>query len=264
MIFLRSLCWKSKPPTDEAFPFSLPIFQTLTELAFTAPVTFFVGENGSGKSTMLEAIGAGMGSIAVGSAAVEEDETLAPARKLAHHLRFVRNRNPSRGFFFRAEDMFGFTKRIKREQDDLNALEADYARQLSGYGRDLAVGATRGQRRALEQKYGQNPDGRSHGESFLEVFQARMVPEGLYLLDEPETPLSPIRQLALLSILKKQVEQDCQFIIATHSPMLMAFPEATILNFDGDEISPVAYDDVEHVQLMRSFLEYPDMFLSRL
>ena len=215
------------------FPFSLPVVQTLDHLEFVAPVTFFVGENGTGKSTLLEAIAAGMGSIAIGSAPVQQDETLTHARKLARQLRFVRNRNPKRGFFFRSEDMFGFTKVIKREQDDLNDLEAEYAQQLSGYGRDLAVGATRGQRKALESNYGANPDDRSHGESFLAVFQARMVPEGLYLLDEPETPLSPLRQLALLSILKKQVEQDCQFIIATHSPMLMAFPEATILNFDN-------------------------------
>jgi predicted ATPase len=264
VIFLRSITWKAKPPPPDSFPFSLPIFQTFSQLEFTSPVTFFVGENGSGKSTLLEAIAAGMGSVAIGSSNIYDDETLAHARTLARQLRFVRNRNPQRGFFFRAEDMFGFTKQVKRQQDELRDMEADFGERLSGYGRDLAVGATQGQRFELDKKYGANPDAKSHGESFLEVFQARLVPQGLYLLDEPETPLSPLRQLTLLSILKQMVAQDCQFIIATHSPMLMAFPEATIFNFADDAIEPTPYDEVEHVSLMRSFLNYPEMFLKRL
>ena len=263
MIFLRAIERKSKTH-NAGFPFNLPIIDTLDNLEFTQPVTFFVGENGSGKSTVLEAIAAGMGSIAVGSASIASDETLQHARQLAKAFRFVRNQNPQRGFFFRAEDMFGFTKTVKQAQDELEDLEAEYNETLSGYGRQLAVGATRGQRSALKNKYGADPDAKSHGESFLSVFQARLVPEGLYLLDEPETPLSPIRQLAFLSILKQMVAQDCQFIIATHSPMLMAFPNATILSFDEDDITPIAYDDVEHVSLTRAFLDNPQMFLARL
>lgn len=263
MIFLRAIERKLNRG-QVGFPFNLSVVDSLARLEFTQPVTFFVGENGSGKSTLLEAIAAGMGSIAVGSASVASDETLEHARQLAKVFRFVRNRNPQRGFFFRAEDMFGFTKTVKQAQDELSELEAEYNETLSGYGRQLAVGATRGQRSALANKYGTDPDAKSHGESFLSVFQARMVPEGLYLLDEPETPLSPIRQLAFLSILKQMVAQDCQFIIATHSPMLMAFPDAAIFNFDEDEITPIDYDDVEHVSLTRAFLDNPQMFLARL
>ena len=264
MIFLRALKPKKSNSWPSGFPFSLPLIQNLTEVTFEAPVTFFVGENGSGKSTLLEAIGAGIGSIAVGSSDIQSDPTLIAARQLSKHLTFIRNRQPTRGFFFRAEDIFGFTKRVTQELADLQDLEADFSDNLSGYGRQLATGSARGQRLALSKKYGSNPDAKSHGESFLEIFQARLVPNGLYLLDEPETPLSPLRQLALLSILKKYVAQDCQFIIATHSPLLMAFPEAIILNFNGDQIAPILYDEVEHVTLMRAFLQYPDMFLQKL
>ncbi|MEM7029291.1 MAG: AAA family ATPase [Chloroflexota bacterium] len=264
MIFLRTLNPKASLSSQAGFPFQLPIFQSLQSVEFSTSVTFFVGENGSGKSTLLEAIAAGMGSTAIGSQAVHQDNTLMPARRLAQHLRFVRNQQPKYGFFFRAEDMFGFTKSINQAQAELNDLEQMYNETLSGYGRELAVGSMRGQRKALSGKYGEDADAQSHGEAFLSVFQARMVPKGLYLLDEPETPLSPIRQLALLSILKDMVTKECQFIIATHSPILMAFPEATILNFDEHTITPIAYDDVEHVSITRAFLNNPAMFLQRL
>ena len=108
-------------------------------------------------------------------------------------------------------------------------------------------------------------DHRSHGESFFSFFQARFVPDGLYLLDEPEAPLSPLRQLAFLSLIKPLVEkQRAQFIIATHSPILMAYPGATILNFDVLPIAPIAYDDLEHVRLTRDFLRDPASFLRHL
>jgi predicted ATPase len=96
------------------------------------------------------------------------------------------------------------------------------------------------------------------------LFQNRFVPDGLYLLDEPEAPLSPVRQLALISALKQMVEQKGQFIIATHSPILMAFPDAVILSFDGGQVRPVAYQELEHVTLTRAFLDDPQAFIRRL
>lgn len=264
MIFLRAIKLKEKRARPTDYPFTLPIVQNLTKIEFKANVTFFVGENGCGKSTLLEAIAAGMKSIAVGSADIQADSTLLAARELSKHLTFIRNQPPKRGFFFRAEDIFGFTKQITDEMARLQEMAADFKESLQGYGQQLAMGAAQGQQQALAAKYGADPDAKSHGESFLEIFQARLVPEGLYLLDEPETPLSPLRQLAFLAILKKMVAQDCQFIIATHSPIVMAFPEALILNFDGEEIKPISYDEVAHVKLTRSFLEYPDIFLKQL
>jgi predicted ATPase len=116
----------------------------------------------------------------------------------------------------------------------------------------------------LEQRYGEGLDAQSHGESFLSLFQTRFVPGGLYLLDEPEAPLSPLRQLTLISLLKQMITQEAQFIIATHSPLLMAFPGATIFSFDGHQIQPAVYDELEHVTLTRQFLNNPDSFLKRL
>ena len=116
----------------------------------------------------------------------------------------------------------------------------------------------------MRQRYGEGLDIRSHGESFLALFQSRFVPDGLYLLDEPEAPLSPLRQLALIAAIKDMVSQNGQFIIATHSPILMAYPAAVILNFDGGEIHPAKYTDLEHVRLMRDFLQNPELFLRNL
>ena len=122
----------------------------------------------------------------------------------------------------------------------------------------------RGQRRALTSRYGEDADARSHGESFLQLFQSRFVPGGLYLLDEPEAPLSPQRQLALLSMLREMAAQDSQFIIATHSPILMALPGADILSFDHAPVRRIPYEEVEHVTLTRDFLNNPAAFLKHL
>jgi predicted ATPase len=116
----------------------------------------------------------------------------------------------------------------------------------------------------LAQRYGEDVDGYSHREIFLKLFQARFVPGGLYLLDEPEAPLSRLRQLAFLYMLHDMVNQDCQFIIATHSPIIMAFSQANILSFDQHPVGKVEYDDLEHVSLTRAFLNDPGAFLRRL
>jgi len=117
---------------------------------------------------------------------------------------------------------------------------------------------------ALEKNYEKGLESYSHGESFLELFQARIKPGGLYILDEPEAPLSPFRQLGFISLLKQMVEQGSQFIIATHSPIIMAFPNAEIYSFDADEIQKVDYENLEHVTLTKSFLQNPQAYLNRL
>ncbi|HBX69758.1 MAG TPA: hypothetical protein DEH25_10390 [Chloroflexi bacterium] len=117
---------------------------------------------------------------------------------------------------------------------------------------------------ALQQRYGEGLDVHSHGESYLELFQARFVPGGLYLLDEPEAALSPLRQLGFLSLLKEMVAREAQFIIATHSPILMAYPEAEILSFDHAPLKNVRWESLEHVSLTRDFLNNPDSFLHHL
>src|SRR5215475_2507754 len=208
--------------------------------------------------------GAGVKLATVGGDDVERDKTLEHARALGKQLKFAWRSKTHRGFFLRAEDFFNFARRLQAMTKELQEIADSFDEEYSGYALGLAKGAALGQRRALIERYGENLDANSHGESFLKLFQSRFVPGGLYLLDEPEAPLSPQRQLALLSMLKEMLDQEAQFIIATHSPILMAFPGARIMSFDNHPVGEVDYDDVEHVSLTRAFLNNPQSFLRRL
>ena len=192
---------------DEAFPFSVPAIRTLEALALASPVTFFVGENGSGKSTLLEGIAAAGRLPAIGSADVPRDETLAAQRRLGKALRLSWSKRATRGFFLRAEDFFGFTKRLARERAELllemkEVSEQYRAQDRSKYAEGLAQGPLASSLAGMEARYGIDLDANSHGQSFLKLFQSRFVPGGLYLLDEPEAPLSPQSQLALLAMIE--------------------------------------------------------------
>ncbi|MCZ7672683.1 MAG: AAA family ATPase [Chloroflexi bacterium] len=216
---------------------------------------------------MLEALACAIGSITVGSESVKTDPSLTAVRSFADQLKLSWQKRTHKGFFMRAEDFFGYTRRLSQMQqefvDDLEDVDREYEGR-SKMAVDLAKMPYRNELHALKQRYGEGLDAYSHGESFLTLFQSRFVPNGLYLLDEPEAPLSPIRQLAFLATLKAMVAQNAQFIIATHSPIIMAFPEAVILNFDAAPIQQTPYNEVEHVQLMKSFLNNPDAFLQHL
>lgn len=264
MKFLTSVRLIEHAWDDEAYPFTLQVVRSLDTVAFPSAVTFLVGENGSGKSTLLEGIAAGIESISVGGEDLRNDPTLAEARQFAEHLRFSWRKRTRRGFFLRAEDFFNYTQRMAQLVRELDDLSEGYEERLSGYSLLLAQGMARGQRHALVERYGEDLRHQSHGESFLQFFQSRFVPNGLYLLDEPDTALSPQRQITLLSMLKDMVAQGSQFIIATHSPILMAFPDAVILSFDGPVIAQVAYEDVSQVLLTRNFLRDPRAFVRRL
>jgi predicted ATPase len=264
MIHLRSIAFKPGTGKLDGFPFTVPFVRKTREIEFRSPVTFFVGENGSGKSTLLEAIAAGINAPAIGGEDIDRDESLAPARKLSKQLTFAWNCRTPRSLFLRAEDFFNFTKRLQVMHQELDAQEADYEQRMKGYGLMLAKGVVIGSRAALVKNYGKDLDANSHGEAFLKLFQARFTGDGLYLLDEPEAPLSPLRQLGLLSMMKEMVAKGAQFLIATHSPILMAFPKATILSFDDGAIKAVRYEDLEHVTLTKAFLNDPQNFLRRL
>jgi predicted ATPase len=268
MIHLRSVTIEAAPAVRSAFPFTVPALATLEALAFSTPVTFLVGENGSGKSTFLEALAWAVESVAAGSAPLERDPTLEAVRPLARALRPVWSRRTRRGFFLRAEDFFGWVKRTNAERA---ALEREAARvraesaHLPAGELDRILSPYTGSASALTSRYGADADARSHGEQFLAFFATRVVPDGLYLLDEPEAPLSPSRQLALLATLREASEQRrCQFVIATHSPLLLALPGATILSFDQAPIAAVAWEELEHVRLVRDFLNRPEAFLRHL
>ena len=267
-LLLREVSRKPGAHWGSGYPFGVPTIASLDALALDAPVTCFVGENGSGKSTLLEAIATAAGVPAVGRDDTARDETLAPARALASTLRLSWGTRTQRGFFLRAEDFFGYARRVERlkteMRDRLAEVDRDFA-DASAWARGLAAGPAAGSLAALESDYGaEGLDGRSHGQAFLALFQRRLIPRGLYLLDEPETPLSPQNQLGLLALIHEAVGEGSQFIIATHSPILLAYPGAAIVSFDTTPPAPVPFESLDHVRITRDVLADPAGWMRRI
>jgi len=210
----------------ERHPYTVPAVRGLESIAFHPDVTFFIGENGAGKSTLLESIALALGfSMEGGTKGVQlntarEDAPLFESLKLSRSFRAPRD-----GYFFRAESFHNVATYMD---------EVDY---LVGYG-------------------GRSLHKRSHGEAFMAVLLNKFKGKGLYLLDEPEAALSPNRQLTALTAIHELVQDESQFIIATHSPILLAYPNAKILLFDGTGITEVAYEDTEHYAVTRDFLNH--------
>lgn len=229
-------------PSFEGYPFSIPAIHALDTLPLHARVTFFIGENGSGKSTLLEAIAVAMGFNPEGGTRNFHFSTRASHSELSHYLRIAKGVKPPRtGFFFRAESFFNLASEIER----LDAEPAASPPVINSYG-------------------GHSLHEQSHGESFLSLMMNRFGSQGLYLLDEPEAALSPARQLAMLARMHDLIRDDSQFIIATHSPILLGYPDALIYQFDGAALSSVNYRDTDHYQITRSFLNHPERMLQEL
>ena len=247
------------------FPFTVPTIASLQSLDLDASVTCFVGENGSGKSTLLESIAITASLPSAGSTnRAQDDPSLTQQVQLSRALKLIWRTRSNRGFFLRAEDFFGFQNLLKRERqafdETLQRMEVDFA-DSSAHAKTLAMGPVRASLAEMERRYGADPDAKSHGEAFLNFFQQRLVPNGLYLMDEPEAALSPQRQLALLAMMFDLVADGAQFIIATHSPLLLAFPGARIYSFDESPIAEIPWDRTDHVRLTREFLAEPERYL---
>jgi predicted ATPase len=212
----------------ESYPFNIPAVREIASIEFHPDVTFFVGENGSGKSTVLEAIAVALGYGPEGGTRNVRVRTTESVSPLHDVLRLTRGaRKPPDGYFLRAESFFNV------------ATYMDEVGYLGGYG-DRSLHA------------------RSHGEAFMALLVNKFRGQGLYLLDEPEAALSPNRQLAALSAIHQLVENNSQFIIATHSPILLSYPRSKIVQFDSSGISEVKYEDTEHYAVTRDFLNnYP-------
>ena len=224
------------------FPFSLPWLAEF-ELCFNTSVTFFIGENGSGKSTLIEAI-ANLARLPVGGGSRQElTSSFGPEQesKLAQELSPVFRKRPRDGYFFRAEFYAEFASLL-----DQRAADPEFDRDpYQSYG-------------------GRSLHTRSHGESFLELMQNRLS-EGFFLMDEPESALSPQRQLTLLALIADRVaDGKSQFIIATHSPILLTYPGATILSFDESRLAPVDLEDTSHFQITKGILERPQLYWKHL
>lgn len=238
--YLREISSKRDKIADSTkYPFAIPAVRHLGVLTFDPDVTFLVGENGTGKSTLLEAVSIALGFNAEGGTRNFNFSTRASHSELHACLRLVRSyRRPRDGYFLRAESFFNVASEIEN-------LDRE-----GGFGDPI-----------LDAYGGRSLHEQSHGESFIALMTHRFRGRGLYILDEPEAALSPKRQLLVLRRMRHLVRQESQFIIATHSPMLLAYPNAKILLLDEGGYRQVKYEDTEHYQLTRQFLNETDEVL---
>lgn len=223
--YLRSISLKRDIISSfNDYPFSIPVVKELDTIEFHPDVTFLVGENGSGKSTLIEAIAMALGFGAEGGTKNVQFRSTNDTSPLHQFLRIARSfARPRDYYFLRAESFYN----VATYMDDVGYLR--------GYG-DKSLHA------------------RSHGEAFLATLSGKLKGEGLYVFDEPEAALSPTRQLAALRVIHQLVQANSQFIIATHSPILLSYPSAAILLLDQTGLSSVRYEDTEHYEVTRDFL----------
>jgi predicted ATPase len=233
--FLRSVALSSRRAGD--YTDELPSLRDVERLRLHPRVTFFVGENGSGKSTLVEALAVALRLNPEGGSRLYQ----LPFSTRASHSRLHRRIElewlglpPRNSFFLSAESVFNLASEVEREHREMHDV----------YDRPLH-----------EQ---------SHGESFLDIAVNRLAPNGLYLLDEPESALSLRGQLALMRRMHDLLEHDCQFVVATHSPLLLGFPDALIYLLDDDGVHEIEYDEAPQVELTRTFLDAPERFLREL
>lgn len=233
MLYLRyAELLRDLVPSFQAYPFHLPAVRTLDRLHFTKPVTFLVGENGTGKSTILEGIAAAWGFNPEGGTLNFSFNTRSSHSSLYEYFRIARGvRRPKDGFFLRAESYYNVASYI----DELDEQPSSAPPIKDSYG-------------------GKSLHEQSHGESFFAAFVHRFGGRGLYILDEPEAALSPLRQMSLLVRMHELVQKDSQFIIATHSPILMSYPGAEILLLEEEGIRSVALEETEHYTVTKAFM----------
>lgn len=238
--YIGGVTWV-QDPDEGSYLHGIPAVKHLKKmqhLPLQAPVTFLVGENGTGKSTLLEAIAVAAGFNPEGGTKNFSFATRATHSRLYECIRLSRYGFPRDGFFLRAESFYNVATNID-EMDEAGGLGAPVVNSFGGI--------------SLHEQ--------SHGESFLSVVVHRFSGNGLYILDEPEAALSPMRLMTLLSEMDRLVKMNSQFIISTHSPILMAYPGAEILELSDEGIRSVEYRETEHYQVTRRFLENPEKML---
>ncbi|MCM3767145.1 AAA family ATPase [Neobacillus niacini] len=224
---------RNEIPSFKEYPFNLPCIKELEELHFHPKVTFLIGENGMGKSTLLEAIAVALGFNPEGGSLNFNFSTFDSHSSLSDYIQIIKGIDrPRDGFFLRAESFYNVASNIE-EMDS-----------QGGRGRPV-----------IDSFGGVSLHEQSHGEAFFATFIHRFGGSGIYILDEPEAALSPLRQMSMLTRIHDLVEADSQFIIATHSPIIMAYPDAKIFEFTEDGIRESRLEDTNHYRLMKQFFE---------
>lgn len=229
---------RDKIESFDHYPFNIDIVKNFEELEFDTPVTFFVGENGIGKSTFIEALAVALNLPAEGGTENFRYNTKNTTSNLSDYLRVAKYNKPRTKFFLRAESFYNFSSEVQR------LVEED------GFA-------------SLYSSYGGNLHECSHGESFLKLVENRFSENGLYILDEPEAALSPQRQMSLLYLIDKLAKEGSQFIIATHSPILISYRNGKILDLN-DNFKEVKYKDTDIYNLYKIYLDDPDGMQHRL
>jgi predicted ATPase len=226
----------------DAYPMNLQVMKTFHDLSFHPKVTFLVGENGSGKSTLIEALAIAWGFNAEGGSKNFNFDTAKAHSELHKHLRLTKGpRRAKDGYFLRAESYFNVATNIE-QLDEIPSFSPKIKESYGG--------------RSLHEQ--------SHGESFFALLEHRLGGKGLYIFDEPEAALSPSRQMSMLVRMHDLIADDSQFIIATHSPILMAYPDAWIYEISSTGLNRVDYENTEHYQLTKSFLNRHKFMLEQL
>jgi predicted ATPase len=249
---------------EHPFPFNVPAVKFAKNIRLDPGITILVGDNGSGKSTLLEGIALQLDIPLIGGH-IKTHPGFEGARLLQPWLNIITGRMTSKGFFFRAEDFSDFINSVElhktRINQDLRTLEGEVDEAVIDKMRESMNFALQNMRR----EYGENMQAFSHGEAYLKIIQTRISNQGIYLLDEPEAALSPLKQLSLISFIMEALKNNnSQFIIATHSPILMGIPNALIYEIQEDGIQPVEYKETEHYRITHTFLNHPEVYLRHL
>ncbi|WP_238902957.1 AAA family ATPase [Clostridium sp. YIM B02506] len=237
-VFIKEICLKKEIYKEESYIKNLPVVSNLDSLDLSSNVTFFVGENGSGKSTLLEAIAVNSGFNAEGGTKNFNFSSMETHSDLYKYITVVKSvKRPKDGFFLRAESFYNVATEIERLD-----LEGGGPPIIDSYG-------------------GTSLHKMSHGESFITLMTNRFGGNGLYILDEPEAALSPLKQMSMLTVINELVKKNSQFIIATHSPILMAYPDADIFVIDDNGIMKTPYKKTDNYMITRKFLENPEKMM---
>lgn len=266
MIYLKAIRQKEHLRETDAYPLSLPAVAALERLEFTTPVTLLAGDNGAGKTTLMELIASAAGAVRVGGAGGGSDAHAA-FQTAARVFRTEFVHKPLHSFFFLAEDFTRYIDRrvamIREEQEELDRVAHEYAGR-SAYARGQASMPHASELAQLRGMYGEELSERSHGEGYIDFFGARLRDGGLYLMDEPEGALSYYNQYVLMHMIADAAARSCQFIISTHSPILLAYPDARLLLAREDGYREGTYADLKNIAFLRDFLASPQRYLREL